>query len=348
MKRFTGPYDHAVAVSMTDIAQRAGVSASTVSYVLSGKKAVSPERHRRVMQAVRELGYRPHAAARALASKRTSTIALVVPPLGRGLVATQLEFVSAIAEESSERGYDLLLAVSRDERANISRLVAEGVVDGLIVMEVLLDDPRVSLLRDLGVPFVLIGRPADTAGLRFVDANTESMVRRAVEHLHGLGHRGIGLVNLPDSLLTSGYAPAVRARDAYEAACASFGLRPWSTSCDTTVDGTSACVRRLTRERPDVTALVTLNDDAVAGLITALDTAGRPVPDAFSVIAIIGPTRAGQLTQPPLTVIELPTAAMATTATRLLIDALQNTDPPTGTLFDPPITLRNSTAPPPP
>ncbi len=342
-----------VAVSMADIAARAGVSATTVSYALSGKKSVSAEAHRRVMRAVRELGYRPHAAARALASRRSRTLALVVPPLGRGLVATQLEFVSAVAEEASLHGYDLLLAVSGDGTANITRLIQEGVVDGLIVMEVHLDDPRVELLRRYEVPFVLVGRPADTSGLRYVDADTEAMIRRAVRHLVDLGHRDIALVNLPEPLLDAGYAPAVRARDAYHSACAAHELISWAAGCGTSLDATAECVDRLFRERPATTALLTNNDDAVAGLITALQATGRRVPEDVSVVAVIGPTRAAQLTRPPVTVIELPTHDLATAAARHLIATLDTPTPPhpastpAGTLFDPPLTPGSTTAPPP-
>ncbi|MEO3756375.1 LacI family DNA-binding transcriptional regulator [Streptomyces sp. B6B3] len=342
-----------MAVSMADIAARAGVSATTVSYALSGKKSVSVEARRRVMQAVQELGYRPHAAARALASRRSRTIALVVPPLGRGLVATQLEFVSAVAEEASQHDHDLLLAVSGDGTENMTRLIQEGVVDGLIVMEVLLEDPRVELLRRQDVPFVLVGRPADTAGLRYVDADTDAMVHRAVRHLVDLGHRDVALVNLPDHLLEIGYAPAVRALNAYRSACATHGLTPWAAGCDTTLDATAACVDLLLSQRPATTALLTNNDDAVAGLISALHATGRGVPDDVSLVAVIGPTRAAQLTRPPVTVIELPTHDLATTATRHLITALNATpthqpaSPPAGILFDPPLTPGHTTTYPP-
>jgi DNA-binding LacI/PurR family transcriptional regulator len=334
---------------MADIARRAGVSPSTVSYALSGRKPVSPESLRRVRQAVEELGYRRNAAARALASRRTRTLALVVPPLGEALVATQLEFVAAVAEEASRHEYDVLLAGSGDEQASIARLVRGGVVDGLILMEVRLHDPRVDLLRRLDAPFVLIGRPADTTGLRYVDADTGAMIRRAVGYLHGLGHRRIAFVNLPGALLDAGYAPAVRGLDGYQAACAALGLAPLARCCDVSTDATAGCVADLLRPEPAVTALVSTNDEAVAGLVAALQAAGRRIPDDMSVLAIIGPTRAKQLTRPALTVVQLPTAGMATAATQRLIAALEGIDDSTasGLLFDPPLTEAGSCGPPP-
>ncbi len=342
---------------MADVARRAGVSPSTVSYALSGRKPVSAQARHRVMRAVEELGYRRNAAARALASRRTRTLALVVPPLGEGLVATQLEFVAAVAEEASRHEYDVLLASSRDAEAGIARLVQGGVVDGLIVMEIRLDDPRVALLQRFQVPFVLIGRPADTTGLRYVDADTGSMLRRAVDYLYGLGHRRIAFVNLPAPLLAAGYAPAVRGLDGYLAACESAGLTPVALACDVTTDSTAECVADLLAREPAVTAIVSTNDDAVAGLVAALHAAGRRVPEDMSVLGIIGPTRARQLTRPALTVVALPTAEMATAAAQRLIAVLEGdvegdvegdddcTGP--GLLFDPPLTEGASCAPPP-
>jgi DNA-binding LacI/PurR family transcriptional regulator len=329
-------------VSMTDIARHAGVSASSVSYALSGKKRVSAEVQRRVMHAVEELGYSRNAAAAALASGRRRTIALVVPPLASGLVATQLEFVVGVAEEASRQGYDMLLATSGDERGNIVRLVREGVVDGLVVMEVRLQDPRVELLRTLDSPFVLIGRPRDSSGLAYVDADSESMIRRSVEHLHELGHRAIGFVNLPASLLAAGYAPAVRALDAYRAVCTTLDLDPIDRSSGTEADATARTVQALLKD--DVTAIVTNNDDAVAGLIAALQEADHRVPEDVSVIGILGRTKAAQPTRPPLTAIELPTTEMAATAARALIALLEDCNAPTtGVLFDPPLIERGST-----
>jgi DNA-binding LacI/PurR family transcriptional regulator len=142
----------------------------------------------------------------------------------------------------------------------------------------------------------------------------------------------------------------VRAVEGYRSACSSLGVRPLETACDITTDSTVECVEELLRERPAVTAVVTTNDEAVAGLMTALHAAGRRVPTDISVLGVIGPTRARQLTRPPLTVVELPTAEMAAVATRQLIIGLDEPDgrQTTGTLFDPPVTERGSCAPPPP
>jgi DNA-binding LacI/PurR family transcriptional regulator len=120
-------------------------------------------------------------------------------------------------------------------------------------------------------------------------------------------------------------------------------------ACDVTTDSTAECVADLLDREPAVTAIVSTNDDAVAGLVAALHAAGRRVPGDMSVLGIIGPTRARQLTRPALTVVALPTAEMATAATQRLIAGLEGDDSAEpGLLFDPPLTEGASCAPPPP
>ncbi|HEX4225156.1 MAG TPA: helix-turn-helix transcriptional regulator, partial [Pseudonocardiaceae bacterium] len=103
-------------MNIGEIARRAGVSRSTVSYVLSGKRQVSPELHARVSKIIEESGYRPSATARALAEGTSRTIGLVIPPMGRHLSVDQLHFVGAVAEAAADADYDVLLSPSGPER----------------------------------------------------------------------------------------------------------------------------------------------------------------------------------------------------------------------------------------
>ena len=97
------------APTMLEVARRANVALSTVSYALSGTRPVSEETRRRIEQAMTELGYQPHALARGLASKRSRIIALLFPALPRGCGATELEFVTGAAEAAQDRAYHLVL-----------------------------------------------------------------------------------------------------------------------------------------------------------------------------------------------------------------------------------------------
>src|SRR6266568_2272768 len=140
--------------TIRDVAQHAGVSVSTVSYVINGTRPISEATVTRVRAAMDELGYRPHALARGLATRRSRIIGLLFPTPERGLGVTELEFVTSVAEACRAVGYQMILWTAEvHERAELKALTGAGLVDGVIVMEIRLDDDRIGLLRDAGLPF---------------------------------------------------------------------------------------------------------------------------------------------------------------------------------------------------
>lgn len=105
-------------VKITDVARRAGVSPSTVSYVLSGKRSISAATQRRVEASIRELGYRPHAGARALASSRSNVLALVMPLRSGIHVPVQMQFAGAVATTARRHDHDVLLLTQEEGRTD--------------------------------------------------------------------------------------------------------------------------------------------------------------------------------------------------------------------------------------
>src|SRR5690349_14534237 len=114
------------AATMAQIAERAGVALSTVSYVLSGKRSVSPPMRERVLAAIAELNYKPHRPARALASGASHTIALFLPSPQWQLVPVQQTFVAGATQATSASDYSLLLSTAATDPESIVRLVAAG------------------------------------------------------------------------------------------------------------------------------------------------------------------------------------------------------------------------------
>ncbi|MBW8820569.1 MAG: LacI family DNA-binding transcriptional regulator, partial [Streptomyces sp.] len=168
---------------ITDVARRAGVSPSTVSYALSGKRPISEETRQRVEDAVRELGYRPHAGARALAGRRSNVLALVVP-LRTGIhIPTVMRFAVSVVTTARRYEHDVLLLTQEEGEDGLTLVADTGLVDALIVMDVQLDDPRLPLLRNLDLPSVLIGFPAAPEGLTCVDLDFRAAGEACVEHL---------------------------------------------------------------------------------------------------------------------------------------------------------------------
>ena len=180
-----------------DVAQEAGVSIGTVSYVINGTKRVRPETVAKVEAAMRSLSYRPHAAAKALAMGRNDVIALLYPIHLHDFQMFLSTFTLAIGAVLANTDYRLsVLPLLRgwSARQELEASINSRSMDGALLVHTQLHDPRVTLLQKAGIPFVMIGRCADNHGLYFVDTDVEAAVRVSLQHLVQLGHRRVALV----------------------------------------------------------------------------------------------------------------------------------------------------------
>src|SRR3954464_1042420 len=206
--------DESVAPTMADVARLAGGSASTVSYVLTGARPISQPTRERIQRAMDKLGYTPNVFARSLKSKRSRIIAVLFPRLGRDLGLSSLEYILGASDHAQDRGYHLLLWTTGAEALDdLAQLARQGLVDGALIMEVRLQDPRIEVLRNAGLAFAMIGRTAEPGGVDFADTNFDQCAQVAVDHLAGLGHRHLGFVNLNASTIRLGRSNAIRLRD---------------------------------------------------------------------------------------------------------------------------------------
>jgi len=327
-------------VNIGEIAKLAGVSRSTVSYVLSGKRQVSPELHERITRVIEESGYRPNATARALAEGSTKTIGLVIPPTGPHLSVDQLHFVGAVAEAAAERDYDVLLSPSGPER--FDRMITERRVDGVILMETVLRDARVTGLIDQGFPFVTIGRTGADDAHGWVDLDYAGLVAEGVRRLHALGHKGIALVNRPQELLDHEYGPAFRAADAFEKA--TVELAGLAVCCDDNDAAAAGCLASILAQAPGTTAILTINERSLAGLVAALSAAGKHVPADMSVLAITS-VRNATAVRPQISAADVPAAVMGEAAVDALLHRISSAaDPAPNVLLRPEFVDRGSTA----
>lgn len=329
-------------MNIGEIAQRAGVSRSTVSYALSGKRNVSEETRSRIQRVIDELDYRPSAAARALREGRSRLIGLVIPPPARRLTYMQLEFVAAVLEAASSADLDVLLSPSGDTQPAFKRLIDSRRVDGVIMMEIRLEDPRVEQLRRAGMPFVTIGHTDRSEDTWWVDVDYQGLVGRCVNHLADLGHREIALINRSAELLASGYGPGLRAQQGFRDAIARGGLRGFEYPCGDDAPAGDACMAQILERHPEVSAAVTVNEAALPGFQRALNRAGLSVPRDFSLIGVAAQHWAEEF-HPPLTSADVPASEMGAEAVTLLAEHI--TDPsaePRHLLLSPPISLRDS------
>lgn len=311
--------------TIADIAQRAGVSISTVSYVLSGKRPISESTKRRVHAAIAELDFHPHALGRALASRRTRTIALLYPLLSAGLTEFHLDFITAAAATAAEHGYSFMLSTSAVEEDELLDLTRSGAIDGLILMEVRLHDARVTLLREREFPFTLIGHCEENDGISFVDFDFNAAVDAAVAHLARLGHQHIALVNRTPQHLGAGYGPAVRAQVGFERALAAHEVTGVTIPCEPMYEAGHALARQLAAERPEMTAAIVPNNDALGGLVAGAYDLGWRIPHDLSLVAM-APRKLAKLFTPTMTTIDFPAIEMGRRGAGLLIRRLEGGD----------------------
>jgi DNA-binding LacI/PurR family transcriptional regulator len=333
-------------VNIGEIARLAGVSRSTVSYALTGRRTVSEETRRRIEQVIAEAGYRPNAAARALKEGRTRTLGLVIPPASQALTDMQLGFVASVVEAAARVDLDVLLSPSGgDHDRSFERVVTGQRVDGVLLMEIRMEDARVARLQQTDIPFVTIGRTAQPDQMSWVDVDYADLISRCVNHLADLGHRHIALVNRSQELVAAGYGPGLRALAGFTKAVDRRGISGVSVCCADEAGAGQACTERLLAEHPDVTAIATINEAALRGVQRALDDAGLSVPRDFSITGVVAQHWAEDF-RPPLTAADVPAHDMGSRAVDLLLERIADpTSAPRHVLMSPPIALRASTGP---
>ncbi|WP_326695088.1 LacI family DNA-binding transcriptional regulator [Streptomyces sp. NBC_01766] len=319
--------------TIKDVAAGAGVSTAAVSKVFNNTGRISEPTRRRILDAAERLGWSPSASASALRRSRTRTVAMVVrrPTDVLGADPFFSELITGLESELSPRGYGLLLHLAgdvREETALYERLAAEGRVDGAVLTEHRADDPRLPLLKGLGLPAVLLSTAHGNG------------ITEAVGHLLALGHRRIGYVCGPDDLLHTRFRLRV-----LREALAAHGLVPAAVvHTDFTEAEATAATERLLALDDRPTALVYANDSmAVCGLGTA-QRAGLSVPGELSVVGYDN-LPLGRWIHPRLTTVDqYVQQAGAAAARELLAQCGEDvrTEPLTG---QPRLVIRESTGP---
>ncbi|MFI1960627.1 LacI family DNA-binding transcriptional regulator [Streptomyces althioticus] len=331
-------------VTLAEVAQHAGVSASTVSYVLSGKRSISATTRQRVEHSIRELGYHPNAGARALASSRSNIIALMVPLRTDMYVPVMMEIAIAVATTARTHGYDVLLLTGEEGPDAVRRVAGSGLADGMILMDVELDDERLPLLRESAQPAVLIGLPADTTGLTCVDLDFKATGALCVEHLAGLGHRDVAVIGEAPAVYERHTGFAERTLDGLRSAARNTGLRLLHRPCEGGYDATAATVARILDERPGTTGFVVQNEAAVEPLLALLRQQGRAVPEDVSVVAVC-PEQVAVQASVRLTSVSLPAQEMGRHAVEQLVAKLDGRGGDEVVLLPPALTARASSGP---
>ncbi|MCX2923948.1 LacI family DNA-binding transcriptional regulator [Streptomyces sp. NEAU-W12] len=343
-------------VTLAEVAQHAGVSASTVSYVLSGKRSISANTRQRVEESIQQLGYHPNAGARALASSRSNIIALMVPLRTDMYVPVMMEIAIAVATTARTHGYDVLLLTGEEGPDAVRRVAGSGLADGMILMDVELEDERLPLLRGAGAPggarpgvradqpAVLIGLPADTSGLTCVDLDFRATGALCVEHLAKLGHRDIAVIGEAPAVYERHTGFAERTLDGLRSEARELGVRLLHRPCGGGYDAMAVTLARILDERPDTTGFVVQNESAVEPLLALLRQQGRAVPEDVSVVAVC-PEQVAVQASVRLTSVAIPAQEMGRHAVEHLVAKLDGRGEDEVVLIAPELTVRASSGP---
>ncbi|WP_427016053.1 LacI family DNA-binding transcriptional regulator [Pseudarthrobacter sp. P1] len=323
-------------VTRKDVARYAGVSTAVVSYVVNhGPKRVAPATEARVREAVRVLGYRPNAAARALKLGSSETIGLVIPDNSNPFFSL---LAYAVEDAAAELGYALLLTNSdgnvAKERRNIRNLAARQ-VDGVVLTSVLFN-PDLADLQAAAIPSVLLNHAGEAPGFNSIGVDLVAGARLGVEHLISHGHTSIALA------MGSNVSNDVDGREqGWLQALAAAGLPEGPiVRGNFTRDGGYAAGQRLLAAANRPTAIFASSDMQAIGILRAFHEAGVSVPGDIAITSFDGATEA-EYTWPALTTVEQPVRAMAAAAVAALVGRDQS-QPPDHQIFPTALRIRQS------
>ena len=308
-------------VTIKDIAERAGVSKGAGSYALNGRPGVSDETRERILAIADELGWYPNRAARALSAARADACGLVLARPARtiDLEPFFMEFIAGVESELASRSIALTLQLVRDVHEEIEvyrRWFGEHRVDGVLVVDLRLEDPRIDELVRLGLPAIVVGGPVKDGKLPAIWHDEAGVVTDAVRYLGALGHARVAHI--------SGVAEFVHTQqrvDAFVRAVRDLGLEGETVETDYSAESGARATRRLLSSPSPPTAILFDSDLlAVTGLGVAQQM-GFSVPDDLSIVGW-DDSLISQVVHPPLTAITRNITEYGVVAVRHLLDGI--------------------------
>ncbi len=332
------------------VAAEAGVSKTTVSFVLNNNPTISEKTRRKVLEIVQRLGYQPNVNARNLSSRRTRAICVLVPELGHVFEDPYFSrALSGVYDELEAADHRMVLRKVSYEFAKEKEyinLFRRAEAAGMLYIGSTLDDTYLGDFVEAGYPFVLVNSYLPGVSLPCVLSDMTQAGLLATRHLLELGHRRIAHV--------AGSPNTTTARDrgrGYRKALKEAGVEYDSALeiCDSYArEDARAAVKALLARDPSVTALFAANDMMALGAIEAARECGRRVPEDISVVGGDS-VDLSQFTSPPLTSIDLAVFDVARESVRLLFDLIQRKTPSRGSkvVLEPRLVVRSSSAPPP-
>lgn len=327
--------------SIHEVARDAGVSITTVSHVFSGKRPVASATRRKVLSVARRLNYRPHRAARGLATGKAMTIGLRFPFEGDSFVLNPYfpELLEGLSAAAAEAGYGFLLLPSEaGSRRRLEDLLRAGRMDGVIVVDPVAQDPLIPKLRRRGITVATTGRYPGATGLPWVDNDHRGGMVQLFRHLDEQGYRAPALLSLRGRI---SYVQDIEA--AYRSEAQARGApvvirRPEDLSEELAY----RIARRLLGGRTPPDAIIAGVDRQAVGILRAAQELGIRVPEELGV-AGEGDTVLARHSHPPLTSVRVRPRRLGEAAVGTLLAALDGVGTPDNQVLPAELVVRRST-----
>ncbi len=330
--------------TLLDVAQRAGTSKTVASYALNGTGRVSPATRARVLAAAESLGWQPNTAARSLSALRSETVGLLLVRQDPSARAEPflVHFMTGAETMLSSRGYMLLLHGVPDHNAaceTYRRWWAQRRVDGVLILDLIVNDPRIPLAEELHLPAVAVGAAVPSTAVRSVTSGAPAALETVIDYLAASGHRRLGWVggdrHYEQTRLREAALRAAAERRGVEA----FHVR-WT---DSSAQHGARATRELLSLADRPTAVLYNNDVMAAAALGVIREMGLRVPEDVSIIAGED-TELCRLVHPQLTALSRDIEVAGKLAAAALLDALAGEPPSTYRLPAPELMVRASTA----
>lgn len=299
-----------------DVAREAGVSMATVSRVVNGNPNVKPSTRKKVLEAIERLGYRPNAVARGLASKKTTTVGVIIPDISSIFFA---ELARGIEDIATMYKYNIILCNSDQNKAKEIHLIntlLEKQVDGIVFMGGKITEEHIEEFKRSPVPIVLAATIDTNRIIPSVNIDYKQAVIDAIEKLIEQGHERIGMLSGPLENPIDGYEKFAGYREALERAGLSFReelVVVGDYSYDSAIEAMDTFLAL--EEKP--TAIFAATDEMALGIIHAAQDKGYHIPDDFEVIGFDN-TRLAEMVRPTLSTVVQPIYDIGAVSMRLL------------------------------
>ncbi len=315
-----------MSITLNDIARMSGVSRSTVSRVLNDDPNVKDQTRKKVRNILQSIHFQPNLAARGLAAGHSRVLGLVIP-IGVSAIFSDPYFpllIQGVATACNALGYSVMLWLAEPEyeRKTISQIIYNGIVDGVIVSSMQLNEPLVDGLCESERPFLTIGRNTSRERINYVDVDNRSGAYQAVSHILRTGHRRVATITGPRNTIVS--------QDRYQGYLDAMHERAVPVHVELTAEGEFSdttgylSMKHLLQHEPD--AVFVASDAMAIAAMRAIGEAGLRIPQDVAVVGFDDiPTAA--TSKPPLTTVRQPIQRTGSVAAEMLIDLIEHPGP---------------------